>query len=85
MGSGLVSVDMATTVGNETARVHHLVADALGLPREPGQDEVDHIDGDRSNNRVENLKWVTGRENAQASIDTDPTPPPPNSDAPEAG
>lgn len=46
--------------------VHRLVAEAfIGKP----EDErcwVDHIDGDRSNNNVDNLRWVTPSENALA-------------------
>lgn len=50
-----------------TKHVHRLVAKAF---LEPPDDEtkcwVDHIDGDRSNNSVENLRWVTPSENVLA-------------------
>ena len=39
--------------------VHRLVAEAFELPRLPDQVEVDHVDGDRSNNSPYNLEWVT--------------------------
>jgi hypothetical protein len=45
--------------------VHRLVADAfLKKPENKERCWVDHIDGDRSNNDVSNLRWVTPSENA---------------------
>lgn len=34
-----------------------------------GSDYVNHIDGDRSNNSLDNLEWVTQSENIQHSYD----------------
>lgn len=42
--------------------IHRLVAEAF-IPKPLGATEVDHIDGDKLNNRVENLRWVTHKEN----------------------
>jgi hypothetical protein len=33
------------------------------LPKVQGKDYIDHIDGDKSNNHVNNLRWVTNQEN----------------------
>lgn len=44
-------------------RVHRLVAEAF-LRQAPGQDVVRHLDGDKLNNRVENLRFGTAAENA---------------------
>ena len=45
--------------------VHRLVAQAfLDKPENEEQCWVDHIDGNRSNNNVYNLRWVTPSENA---------------------
>ncbi len=48
--------------------VHRLVADAF-LEHDPLRRVVNHKDGNPGNNHVENLEWVTHKENAQhASI-----------------
>lgn len=42
--------------------VHRLVALAF-IPNPEGKPQVDHIDGDRANNIVTNLRWVSQSEN----------------------
>ena len=42
--------------------IHRLVAEAF-IPKPLGATDVDHIDGDKTNNRVENLRWVSHKEN----------------------
>lgn len=47
--------------------VHRLVAEAfLKKPTNDAKCWVDHIDGNRSNNNVSNLRWVTPSENAKS-------------------
>lgn len=51
-----------------TKFVHRLVAEAfIGAPPS-SEHEVNHKDGDRANNLVENLEWVTALENISHSI-----------------
>lgn len=48
--------------------VHRIVALAF-LNEVEGKNYVNHIDGNRSNNAVENLEWCTAQENTQHSHD----------------
>jgi hypothetical protein len=49
--------------GNKSTRtIHRLVAEAF-ISKPDGKCEVDHIDRDRQNNHVNNLRWTTHSEN----------------------
>lgn len=49
-----------------TKHIHRLVAEAFIEKPDDSKCWVDHIDGNRSNNSVENLRWVTPSENCMA-------------------
>lgn len=46
----------------KTVRVHRLVALAF-LPQVSGKNQVNHIDGNKQNNRLDNLEWCNNSEN----------------------
>ena len=50
--------------GETTTRVHRCVAKLFLEPIE-GKDQVNHIDGDKTNNCISNLEWVTQKENQE--------------------
>ena len=54
-------------VGGRHAYVHRLVASAF-LPDKGNRTEVNHRDGNSSNNAVENLEWVTSSENTKHAV-----------------
>ena len=51
-----------------TYSIHRLVAEAF-IPKIDGLNCVNHKDGRKSNNKVENLEWCTPKQNTRHAID----------------
>ena len=60
--TGYVSACLSNHGARRYVAVHRIVASAF-IPNPNGKPEVNHKDGDRSNNDVRNLEWVTRSEN----------------------
>ena len=56
-------------VYNKVYRLHRLIAYAF-LENPDNKQQVNHIDGDKLNNRLDNLEWVTNKENQIHKVKT---------------
>lgn len=60
---GYITIAYIDAYGNHKCiQAHRLVALAF-IPNPENKRCVNHIDGDRANNNVDNLEWVTHQEN----------------------
>ena len=61
--NGYWMVSINTSRGSKPVRVHRLVAHAFPVREMNGRDVVMHLDGDKDNNRLENLCWGSWEDN----------------------
>lgn len=61
-GKGYLNVTLCVNGKRTTAMIHRLVANEF-IRNWEGKPQVNHIDGDKENNRADNLEWVTNEEN----------------------
>jgi len=67
IGRGYRVVSLCYDGEGQTRRIHRLVLEAFVSPCPEGK-ECAHLDGDPSNNQLENLAWVTEKENSHHRI-----------------
>ena len=61
-GNGYFKVRLFKDNGEKQYYVHRLVAEAY-LPNPENLPQVDHIDNDKTHNYLNNLQWITHRDN----------------------
>ena len=67
--NGYLQVTLCDSNGHHQKTIHRIVAkEFIDNPR--NCDQVNHIDGDKWNNRVDNLEWCTGSENMKHAYRT---------------
>lgn len=64
--NGYLYVNLCKNGKYKSIRIHRLVAEAF-IPNPLNLPEIDHIDKNRSNNNVDNLRWVNHQENIDYS------------------
>lgn len=57
-----------TSNGYKTKRIHQMAAKAF-IPNPNGYPVINHIDGNKSNNYVENLEWCSHKRNIQHAFE----------------
>lgn len=62
---GYLQVNLSKDGVLTTKKVHRLVAETF-IPNTKKRDTVNHKDGNKNNNAVENLEWLTRRQNLKA-------------------
>ena len=72
-GRGYLHVKIRYNGKRHTLVVHRLVAKAF-LPNPANKPQVNHIDGNKLNNRLDNLEFATAKENIQHAWDNNLRP-----------
>ncbi len=65
---GYHCVSLAKDGKYKVYRIHRLVIEHFGEAQPSEEHQVNHIDGDKGNNHIENLEWVTPKENTCHAI-----------------
>ncbi len=68
--NGYLRATLFNNKGPKTFKIHRLVMLCFKPVRNSDSLEVNHLDGDKTNNRVENLEWVTCKQNIDHAFRT---------------
>lgn len=61
---GYLCIGIKISGKNTTRKIHRLVAEAF-IPNPENKPEVNHKNGVKSDNRIDNLEWATAKENSR--------------------
>lgn len=70
MWHGYLRVQLWKNNKRHYKRVHRIVAEAFIPNLDERRNQVNHIDGDKTNNNADNLEWCTCKENVAHAIKT---------------
>ena len=68
-GRGYLLVNLWKNNKPKNIRTHRLIAKAF-IPNPENKPQINHINGDGTDNRIENLEWCTASENIQHAHNT---------------
>lgn len=66
---GYYTTDFQVNKIKQTVSIHRLIAEAF-IPNPENKPTINHKDGIKTNNYIENLEWTTYSENNQHAVDT---------------
>lgn len=66
---GYLAVDLRVEKRRVRKKIHHVVLEAFTGQRPFGM-EANHINGDKTDNNIVNLQWVTHRDNIKHAVDS---------------
>lgn len=67
--NGYVYVQLWNNSHYKNIRLHRLVAENF-IKNKENKNQINHIDGDKENNRIDNLEWCTCKENIKHAYKT---------------